>query len=99
MCILSAQIIRIKRKLSWRINTLHAIEKLRKFTTIEKSVQHQHNPLGNKINLSKFSFSKNLYRLLNQTLGLYQQVKYELKYYLIILKQCFSKKNAERRTP
>ena len=37
--------------------------------TIEKSVQYQHDPAGNVTNLSKFSFSKNVYRLLNKILN------------------------------
>ena len=43
------------------------LNKLRR--TTEKSIQYQHDPSGNVINLSKFSFSKNVYRLLNKNLN------------------------------
>ena len=43
------------------------LKKLRK--TIEKSVQYQQYPAGNKANLCKISFSKNVYRLLNKNLN------------------------------
>ena len=43
------------------------LNKLRR--TTEKLIQYQHDPSGNVINLSKSSFSKNVYRLLNKNLN------------------------------
>ena len=37
--------------------------------TTEKLIQYQHGSSGNVINLSKLSFSKNVYRLLNKNLN------------------------------
>ena len=67
------------------------LNKLRR--AIEKSVQYQHDSAGNIIDLSKFSFSINVYRLLNKNLNFVStgkvynktKLKYDLNNFLRII--------------